>query len=251
MDTNLLEVRDLHKRFGDNEVLRGITLSIKQGEVVSIIGPSGSGKSTFLRCMTLLEHADAGTALVDGETMFDMRDGKLCYAAKETLTEIRLKLGLVFQSFHLFPHLSVLHNITEPLTSVQKMEKHKAEETARALLDKMGLCDKEDAYPCELSGGQCQRVAIARATALRPKLLFFDEPTSALDPELTQEIVKIIRLLAQEQLTMVVVTHDIPFARDVSDRIIFMENGEIIEEGPTSQLFTSPQKERTRTYLGI
>ncbi len=220
----LLEIENLKKSFEDLDVLHDISLGVEEGEVVAIIGPSGSGKSTLLRCCTGLEQADSGTIHYEGS------------------------YGLVFQNFNLFPHYSVLKNIMDAPVSVQKQSK-KAEKEARRLFGEDGLRDKADVYPCQLSGGQQQRVAIARALALKPSILFFDEPTSALDPELTGEILKVIRELAEEKMTMVIVTHEMSFARDVADRVIFMDGGYIIEQGDPKEVIEHPKEERTRQFL--
>ena len=225
-------------------------MSVEEGEIVSIIGPSGSGKSTLLRCSTLLETVDAGSVVYGDLTMCENgAAGKAVYAPPAVLQQIRRRFGLVFQNFNLFPHFSVLRNLTEAPVRVLGREKIQAREEAMALLRKVGLSDKADAYPCELSGGQQQRVAIARALAMHPDILFFDEPTSALDPELTGEILKVIRTLAEEHMTMVVVTHEMAFARDVSDRVIFMDGGVIVEEGEPRQVIENPQSDRTRAFL--
>ena len=244
----ILEMRNCRKRFGALEVLQGISLSVTKGEVLSVIGPSGGGKSTLLRCATLLETLDGGDLLYLGE--YAARDGGegSVYAPREKLREMKSRFGLVFQNFNLFPHYSVLRNVTDAPIAVQKRPRAEAEETGRALLEKMGLADKASSYPCQLSGGQQQRVAIARALAMRPDILFFDEPTSALDPELTGEILKVIRSLAEEDMTMVIVTHEMAFARDVSDHVIFMDGGVIAEEGG-AELISDPQEERTRSFL--
>ncbi len=249
---NLLSAQEISKAFGKNQVLKGISFDVNQGEVLSIIGPSGSGKSTLLRCLTLLEKVDAGTIVYGDLTMVaaDPRTGKPGqYSSKAVLQQIRRRFGLVFQNFNLFPHMSVLHNLTEAPIRVAGRRREEAEAEARELLRKVGLEEKENAYPCELSGGQQQRVAIARALAMHPDILFFDEPTSALDPELTGEILKVIRSLAEEHMTMVVVTHEMAFARDVSDRIIFMDGGVIVEQGDPQQVIDNPQSERTRAFL--
>ncbi|MBQ9414264.1 MAG: ATP-binding cassette domain-containing protein [Clostridia bacterium] len=247
---NILEVQNLQKSFGDNTVLRDISFVVPKGSVMSIIGPSGSGKSTLLRCMTLLETADNGSISYGNLAMaLPLSDDRCFYAPKKTLQEIRGRFGLVFQNFNLFPHMTVLHNLTEAPIRVKKQPKPQAEATARALLDKVGLADKADAYPCELSGGQQQRVAIARALAMQPEILFFDEPTSALDPELTGDILKVIRSLAEEHMTMVVVTHEMKFARDVSDYVIFMDNGVIVEQGDPRDVIDNPQNARTQAFL--
>ena len=235
---------------GKLEVLRNIDLCVEEGETVAIIGPSGSGKSTLLRCATLLTEMTGGSLSYLGEAVVTPgENGKAVYAGKNELRRARSYFGLVFQNFNLFPHRTVLQNLTDAQIRVLKRNKDQAVEKARALLDKMGLSDKESAYPCQLSGGQQQRVAIARALVMDPRILFFDEPTSALDPELTGEVLKIIRELAQEKMTMVVVTHEMAFARDVAQRVVFMDGGVIVEEGPPEQVFGAPQQERTRKFL--
>ena len=245
----MLTATNIHKGFDGQGVLDGISLTVGRGEVVALIGPSGSGKSTFLRCVNRLESVDAGEITLDGEKMCWMENDRLCYASEAHLRSLTLKMGMVFQSFNLFPHMSVLRNLIDAPVAVKKMKRSVAEERARALLDKVGLKDKADAYPYQLSGGQAQRVAIARALAMDPQILCFDEPTSALDPELTQEVLAVMRSLAQEKMTMVVVTHEMSFARDVADRVVFMENGRIVEQGPGAQLFNSSNP-RTRKFLG-
>ena len=246
----ILTVKDLTKSFGSNEVLKGISFDIHAGEVLSVIGPSGSGKSTLLRCCTLLEKMDAGEIAYGDLTMAKTgENGRAVYSSGAVLQQIRRRFGLVFQNFNLFPHYSVLRNLTEAPVRVEKKPRQEAEENARALLKKVGLENKADAYPCELSGGQQQRVAIARALAMQPDILFFDEPTSALDPELTGEILKVIRSLAEEHMTMVIVTHEMAFARGVSDRVIFMDGGVIVEEGEPRQVIENPQSDRTRAFL--
>lgn len=246
----MIEASDIFKSFDGKSVLSGISFEVNRNEVVAIIGPSGSGKSTLLRSITLLEKIDAGRITVEDQTMVSTNaHGKAVYADKKNLRDIRLKLGLVFQNFNLFPHFSVMRNITEAPVSVAGIGKQEARKTARELLAKMGLEDKADAYPFQLSGGQCQRVAIARALALKPDVLFFDEPTSALDPELTIEVMKVIRQLAEEHMTMVVVTHEMGFAREVADRVIFMDNGVIVEEGTPEKLFENPKNERTKLFI--
>jgi polar amino acid transport system ATP-binding protein len=241
----IIRVEAISKSFGQNEVLKNISFTVNQGEVVAIIGPSGSGKSTLLRCITHLELVEAGSISLTGKGM--VKDGVYLHA--EQLREICLKVGLVFQNFNLFPHFSVMRNITEAQIHVLKRKKNEAEDRAVKLLEKMGLQDKANAYPCELSGGQQQRVSIARALALDPEVLFFDEPTSALDPELTGDILKVIRALATEKMTMVIVTHEIPFAREVADRVLFMDGGSFIEEGPAAQVIDNPKMERTKAFL--
>jgi len=241
----IVRVRGLSKSFKTLEVLKDISFSVHRGEVLSIIGPSGSGKSTLLRCITHLETVSGGTISVLGSDM--VKDG--VYASPAELRSTCLKIGLVFQNFNLFPHFSVLRNITEAQLRVLGRTPAEANIRALSLLDKMGLSDKIHAYPCELSGGQQQRVSIARALALDPEVLFFDEPTSALDPELTGEILKVIRDLAAEKMTMVIVTHEMSFARDVADRVIFMDSGVIVEEGRASDVINNPQNERTKLFL--
>lgn len=241
---DVFKIEHISKSFGTTQVLKDISLSVKAGEVVAIIGPSGSGKTTFLRCATLLETMDSGNMFYG-----DLRVVKNGVYAKENLAAARSRFGLVFQNFNLFPHYSVLKNITDAPICVQKRNAAKVRQEAMNLLKKMGLAGKENAYPCELSGGQQQRVSIARALALNPDILFFDEPTSALDPELTHEILKVIRSLAEESMTMVIVTHEIDFASQVADRIIFMADGVIVEEGPALELVNHPKEERTRTFL--
>ena len=224
----LLEINHVEKSFDDLNVLKDISLSVEDGEIISIIGPSGSGKSTLLRCATMLETMDSGEIVYLGKkAVWSDENGKLNYADKKDLKEIQSQYGLVFQNFNLFPHFSVLKNITDAPIHVQKRDKEEVYKEARELLKKMGLEDKENAYPCQLSGGQCQRVAIARALALKPKILFFDEPTSALDPELTGEVLKVIKSLADLHIAMVIVTHEMAFARDISHRVIFMAGGVI------------------------
>ena len=246
----LLEINHCNKKFGDNEVLKDISLSVEEGQVVSIIGPSGSGKSTLLRCATLLETMDGGDLIYLGEyTAKADETGKSIYGTKAELQKARQHFGLVFQNFNLFPHYSVLKNITDPPILIGKRPKDEVYAEARELLKKMGLADKEDAYPYQLSGGQQQRVSIARALAMKPKILFFDEPTSALDPELTGEILHVIKELAAEHMTMVIVTHEMSFARDVSDHIIFMDGGVIVEEGEPKELINNPKQERTKAFL--
>ena len=246
----MIRVRDVKKEFGELGVLKGISFSLHEGEVLSIIGPSGSGKSTLLRCLTQLERIDGGSIEVCDDVMVTTdSEGNVSYSDNKNLQAIRLKLGLVFQSFNLFPHMSVLRNIVEAQTHVLKRSKEEAMEVARTLLAKMGLSEKEKVYPCQLSGGQQQRVSIARALALNPTVLCFDEPTSALDPELTQEILKVIKELAREKMTMIVVTHEMNFARDISNRVIFMDDGLIVEEGSPQELFVNPKNQRTKRFL--
>ena len=245
----LLKAINLEKGFGETEVLKDISMEVREGEVVAIIGPSGSGKSTLLRCLTQLERVDRGQIEICGKQMVTMNGEKAIYADHRTLHDIILDVGLVFQNFNLFPHMTVLKNIVEPQVKVLKKEKEEAQRKALELLDKVNLKDKAQAYPGELSGGQQQRIAIARALALNPRILFFDEPTSALDPELTGEILKVIRGLAEENMTMVIVTHEMAFARDVADRVIFMDNGVIMEEGTPEEVFSNTANQRTKEFL--
>ena len=243
----VFEMRNARKAFGLLEVLKGVSLKVEKGEVVSIIGPSGGGKSTMLRCATLLETMDSGTLAYGENVAAREENGKSVYAGKAALARVRRQFGLVFQQFDLFPHYTVLKNVCDAPISVQKRDR--AEVEAMALLDKMGLKGKENAYPYQLSGGQQQRVAIARALAMKPEILFFDEPTSALDPLLTGEVLRVIRSLADEHMTMVIVTHEMPFARAVSDRVVFLDGGVIVEQGSPEQVFENPQQERTKEFL--
>ena len=248
----ILEMNHIKKSFNNASlhVLKDISMSVSEGEVVSVIGPSGSGKSTLLRCATLLTEMDSGELIYSGEYAAKNNEhGKAVYSGKAELKKIRSIFGLVFQNFNLFPHYSVLKNLMDPQISVLGRSKEEARERAMQLLKKMGLEEKAGAYPCELSGGQQQRVAIARALCMNPEVLFFDEPTSALDPELTQEVLKVIRALAAEHMTMVIVTHEMGFARDVADHIIFMADGVIAEEGPAEELICNPKTERLRSFL--
>ena len=243
---SILSIRSLQKSFGALSVLKDISLSVERGNVVSIIGPSGSGKSTLLRCASFLEHADDGDILYDGQ--YALKGG--VYASRAELNRFRTRFGLVFQNFQLFPHYSVLRNVSEaPILHGE--DKEEVRERALSLLRKMGLEGKETAYPYQLSGGQQQRVAIARALCMRPEILFFDEPTSALDPELTGEVLKVIRQLAEEKMTMVVVTHEMPFAKAVSNRVIFMADGVIVEQGDPRAVLENPREERTRQFLRV
>ena len=236
----MIEVKNLEKSFGKNHVLRGINETINEGEVVCIIGPSGSGKSTFLRCLNLLEQPTSGEVILDGEKI---------NAPDRDIDKIREKLGMVFQNFNLFPHMSVLDNITMAPIKVKGQARGEAEAEARRLLDVVGLLDKAEAYPSSLSGGQKQRVAIARALAMKPEIMLFDEPTSALDPEMVGEVLSVMKQLANEGLTMVIVTHEMAFARDVSTRTIFMDKGYIVEDAPPQELFNNPKEARTREFL--
>lgn len=236
----MIEIKDLHKSFGDLEVLKGITETIKDGEIVSIIGPSGSGKSTFLRCINLLEEPTSGHIIIDGQEITD---------PKTDINKMREDLGMVFQRFNLFPHKTVLENITLAPINVKGIAQAEAEKTARELLQRVGLLDKADSYPAALSGGQQQRVAIARALAMHPKIMLFDEPTSALDPEMVGEVLAVIRQLTETGMTMLIVTHEMGFAREVCDRVFFMDQGYIMEQGTPEQIFNNPKEPRTQDFL--
>lgn len=249
MSTSLLEMNHIKKEFDGLQVLKDVSIHVNEGEVVSIIGSSGSGKSTLLRCATLLTLIDDGEVSYMGNKTVWTENGKVCLPNKTKLKEIQSCFGLAFQNFNLFPHYTVMKNITDAPIHVQKRKKDEVYREARDLLAKMGLSDKEDAYPYQLSGGQCQRVAIARALALNPKILFFDEPTSALDPELTGEVLRVIRSLADIHITMVIVTHEMNFARDISDRVIFMDKGVIAVEGTPQEVFSSSNA-RIKEFLG-
>lgn len=238
---SMIKVENLHKYFGELEVLKGIDYEIHEKEVVCVIGPSGSGKSTFLRCMNLLEEVTDGAIYIEGKKINDPANN---------INEIRTDVGMVFQQFNLFPHMTVLDNITMAPIQIRKMAKKDAEKLALELLDKVGLRAKADNFPQQLSGGQQQRVAIARALAMKPKIMLFDEPTSALDPEMVNEVLDVMKDLAKEGMTMVVVTHEMGFAREVSDRVLFMDGGYIVEEGLPDDLFGNPQNERTKAFLG-
>lgn len=247
---SVLEMQHIRKSFDGKQILKDISLIVEEGEVVSILGPSGSGKSTLLRCATFLEKIENGRISYGGETYVDCDGNSLVvYPRRERLLEAQSNFGLVFQDFNLFPHFSVMKNIVDAPVKNQKRPREEVEQEARALLKKMGLEDKEKAYPCELSGGQKQRVAIARALAMRPKMLYFDEPTSALDPEITAEILRVLKSLAAERMTMVIVTHEIEFARAVSDRIVFMDEGMVVEEGRPEEVIDHPQNDRTKAFL--
>ncbi|MGM9571272.1 MAG: amino acid ABC transporter ATP-binding protein [bacterium] len=236
----MIKIENLHKRFGSLEVLKGVDNHVSPGEVVVVIGPSGSGKSTFLRCLNALEDFQEGTISIDGIKIHDKG---------VDINEIRAEVGMVFQSFNLFPHMTVLDNITLAPLKVRKISKEEAKKTALELLAKVGLADKADNYPDQLSGGQKQRVAIARALAMKPKVMLFDEPTSALDPEMVGEVLGVMKQLAQEGMTMVVVTHEMGFAREVGDRVVFMDGGVVVEEGKPEDIFGNPQHERTKSFL--
>lgn len=246
---NLLEIKHMKKSFGALEVIKDFSLSVKEGEVVSIIGPSGSGKSTILRCATMLEQMDDGELVYVEEAAAKSVNGRSIYASKADLKRITSYFGLVFQNFNLFPHYSVLKNVTDALVTVDKVPQAEAKERALKLLAQLGLSEKADAYPYQLSGGQQQRVSIARALAQQPKILFFDEPTSALDPELTGEVLKVIKELAREKMTMIIVTHEMQFARELSDRIVFMEDGVVVQEGTPDEIFHSSNG-RIREFIG-
>ncbi len=246
----MLTAENIYKKYGNLEVLRGVSLTVNKGDVVALIGQSGSGKSTFLRCLNQLERVDSGTIRMDDLTLCEMENGKLHYAKESVQRAITLKMGMVFQSFNLFPHMSVLQNLIDAPMHVLKMKKDEAVAQARKMLSKVGLADRENQYPYQLSGGQAQRVAIARALCMNPEILCFDEPTSALDPLLTKEVLAVMKELAAERMTMVVVTHEMDFARDVADRVVFMENGVVVEDNPPEILFSS-QNPRTRRFLGL
>lgn len=247
----MLQAIDVKKSFGSTQVLKGVTVRISRGEVVAIIGRSGSGKSTLLRCLNHLETIDSGSILIGGQTMVSTgASGQAQYAKDKDLRGLCLKMGLVFQDYNLFPHKSVLENLVMPQRLVLHRSAREADQKALLLLEKVGLSDKAGEYPCNLSGGQCQRVAIARALAMDPEILCFDEPTSALDPQLTQEVLAVIRQLAQEKRTMIVVTHEMNFARDVADRVIYMENGYVVEDGPAQQVLGANRSEAIRAFAG-
>jgi len=246
----MIKIDNIIKSFGPLEVLKGVSLHVKSGEVVVVIGPSGSGKSTLLRCINYLEKIDSGRIEVDGQLIGKKEvNGRLVDAPNKEIYRMRENIGMVFQRFNLFPHMTVLQNIIEAPVLVKKVSKEEAVEKALLLLKKVGLEEKAHAYPAHLSGGQQQRVAIARALAMEPKIMLFDEPTSALDPELVGEVLAVMKDLAQEGMTMVVVTHEMGFAKEVADRVLFMDEGKIIEEGPPSQIFTNPNHARTREFL--
>lgn len=239
----MIEVKNIRKSFGEQEILKGVDLSVKQGEVIAILGPSGSGKTTLLRCMNFLEQADEGIMIFDDENLI------LSRASRKDITRIRRKTAFVFQNYNLFRNKTALQNVTEGLITARRMPKEQAVKIGKEALDKVGLSDRYDYYPSQLSGGQQQRVAIARAMATKPEIIFFDEPTSALDPELTGEVLSVMRQLAQEGMTMLMVTHEIDFAKSVSTRAVFMENGMIVETGDSQSFFTQPREERTRAFL--
>jgi polar amino acid transport system ATP-binding protein len=252
MSTPMVLAEQVHKSFGRLEVLKGIDLEVQRGEVMCLLGPSGSGKSTFLRCINHLEKIDAGRLSVDGHLVgYREAHGKLHELKEKETAKARSEIGMVFQRFNLFPHMTALGNVVEAPVLVCRKSRAEAEEAARTLLDRVGLADKVDAYPAQLSGGQQQRVAIARALAMEPKLMLFDEPTSALDPELVGDVLDVMRGLANEhQITMIVVTHEIGFAREVADTVVFMDGGVVVEAGEPEQVLTRPREERTRSFLG-
>jgi polar amino acid transport system ATP-binding protein len=246
----MLQATDIHKQFGTLEVLLGVSLQVKPGEVIAIIGPSGSGKSTFLRCLNRLETIDRGSIEIAGEVMAQNGpDGRAVYSDEKTITRLRRRMGMVFQDFNLFPHKTVLDNLMLAPVQVNQVTPQEAEKTAQNLLAKVGLSQKANNYPFELSGGQQQRVAIARALAMDPDIMCFDEPTSALDPELTGEVLRVMRDIALEHMTMIVVTHEIGFAREVANRVLFMDEGLIVEEGSAQEVLLNPRQERTKSFL--
>lgn len=242
----MIRAEHVVKSFGQLEVLKDVSLTVQRGEVVAIIGPSGSGKSTLLRCLNRLERVDGGSIYIEGDKM--VADGH--YEAEAEIRRLRSRMGMVFQAYHLFPHLSVLQNLMEAQVTVKKLPKPQAQEIAMDMLGKVGLADKAASYPFELSGGQAQRVAIARALSMQPDIMSFDEPTSALDPELTGEVLGVMKELALERMTMLVVTHEIGFAREVADRVIFMDEGLVVEEGSAQEVLDAPSRDRTRAFLG-
>lgn len=247
---DMIKADNIHKQFNQLEVLKGISLTVAKGEVIAIIGPSGSGKSTFLRCLNRLETIDAGTIAIEGDVLVTGgAGGRVQYAPEAEARQICRRMGMVFQQFNLFPHLTVLENVIEAPITVQGLKREDIVPEAEELLRKVGLAEKRDVYPSRLSGGQKQRVAIARALAMKPDIMLFDEPTSALDPELTGEVLKAMRKLAEEHMTMIVVTHEMAFAREVANRVIFMDNGEIVEQGRPEDVFGSPSQARTKAFL--
>lgn len=236
----MITIKDLHKSFGDHEVLKGIDLEIEKGEILVIIGPSGSGKSTILRCMNLLETPTSGDIIFEGKSLVDKNTN---------IDEVRQNIGMVFQHFNLFPHKTILENVTLAPITLKKMSKEEAEKKAETLLKRVGLYDKKDTYPAQLSGGQKQRIAIARALAMEPDMMLFDEPTSALDPEMVKEVLEVIKELAQDGMTMAIVTHEMGFAKEVADRVIFVDEGKIIEDNTPEELFNNPTHERTKEFF--
>jgi len=250
MPQTVIQMQDVRKRFGSFEALRGINLDVTEGETIAIIGPSGSGKSTLLRCINYLEKISAGRIVVNDELLAETIDGEVKYAPDAKIRQICSNTGMIFQHFNLFPHLTCLENISYAPIHVKKIAKDAATTRARELLAMVGLATKADSYPAQISGGQKQRVAIARGLAMDPKVMLFDEPTSALDPEITGEVLNVMRDLARRKMTMLIVTHEMGFAREVADRVIFMDNGEIVEQGPPQQIFENPQSERLKAFLG-
>ncbi len=246
---SMITAINIHKRFGELEVLRGISLEVKQGQIIAIIGPSGSGKSTFLRCLNRLELINSGEIKIKDELLVTTKDNKVQYVNETKAREITSHMGMVFQNFNLFPHLTVWQNIITPPMLVKKAKQKDIFPIAERLLEKVGLLSKKDNYPAQLSGGQKQRIAIARALAMQPDIMLFDEPTSALDPELTGEVLKTMRNLAKEKMTMIIVTHEMGFAREIADKVIFMDEGLIVEEGMPEQIFTNPSQKRTKDFL--
>ncbi len=245
----MLKATDIKKKFGKLEVLKGVDLEVNKGDVIAIIGPSGSGKSTFLRCINLLESVNGGSLEIDGEYLFREEGGKIHFAEPAKKRELRKRLGMVFQDFNLFPHLSVMQNLMLAPLQEENADKEAIEANCRELLRKVGLSEKEKSYPCELSGGQQQRVAIARALALKPDILCFDEPTSALDPELTGEVLAVMKQLAREHMTMVVVTHEMGFASEVANEVLFMDDGVVVERGTPTEVLRNPSQQRTRDFM--
>ncbi|MBB6347677.1 MAG: transporter ATP-binding protein [Nonomuraea muscovyensis] len=251
MATSMVKIESVRKRFGQHEVLKGVSLDVPAGAVACVVGPSGSGKSTLLRCVNRLETIDAGRVWVDGALMgFTEKGGRLHLLRPEELCRQRQEIGMVFQRFHLFPHMTALENVMEGPCTVKRVPKAAAASRAMALLDRVGLADRAGSYPRQLSGGQQQRVAIARSLAMDPKLMLFDEPTSALDPELVQEVLQVMRDLAASGMTMIVVTHEMGFAREAGDHLVFIDDGVIVEEGPPREVLSQPRHERTRAFLG-
>ena len=250
MPQTVIKMQDVRKRFGSFEALRGINLDVTEGETIAIIGPSGSGKSTLLRCINYLEKISAGRIVVNDELLAETIDGEVKYAPDAKIRQLCSNTGMIFQHFNLFPHLTCLENISYAPIHVKKTAKDAATARAKELLAMVGLATKADSYPAQISGGQKQRVAIARGLAMDPKVMLFDEPTSALDPEITGEVLNVMRDLARRKMTMLIVTHEMGFAREVADRVIFMDNGEIVEQGPPQQIFENPQSERLKAFLG-
>lgn len=249
MSDAIIQAKNIYKRFGDLTVLQDVSLTVNRGETIAIIGPSGSGKSTLLRSLNYLEKINSGEIVIDGKTMVSSPNGKAEYLPERAVRQICGEIGMIFQHFNLFPHMTCLKNITYAPVKVKKQPLAEAEAEARRLLKLVDLSDKEDAYPAQLSGGQKQRVAIARGLAMNPAVMLFDEPTSALDPEITGEVLSVIKKLAEDQMTMLIVTHEMGFAREVADRVLFMADGRIVEEGSPRQIFDTPQSERLQSFL--